>query len=301
MNWWNNTTKNQLIKKSSFWLLAILMMALSACEEQGPDIRLQPPLADPDLKDTTYRASSDTVKQSKNILIEDFTAVRCNNCPKAANIIADLQQQYGKNVIALGIHCNKDFSRPYKESKANYRLEKGQAIYEWFGNPPQPAGMIDRYKFSGENEAILAYQKWKSKAPDRLNAETKVNIYMDQLLDKNNRELKVGVEVRFLQEIKNQFYLSLMVTEDDIIDYQLMPNKSEPKADYEHDHVVRKIVTPSKGLSIFNEPKARRVVYKEFSIKLEEDWKVDNLNVVSFVHTNRPENTVYQTQKIAVE
>jgi hypothetical protein len=284
--------------KFTFLGLGVLLILLGSCEEDGPDIRLKPPEGQSNLKDTTYRANSDTPAQAKKLLVEDFTAVRCNNCPKAGEVIKSLKSTYGDTVIALGIHCNRNFSRPYEESDENYRLDKGQAIYEWFGKPRQPSGMLDRYQFSGQSSYILSYQRWESLASKRMGGSAKTNIYLDRNFSQKAREVKVTVRVRFQEALDQTVYLSLMVTENNIVDIQLGPDKKLPQ--YEHNHVVRYIQTPAKGLNLIQKPDKRQVVVKEFVMPIESDWKVNNLNIVAFTHLKNPKGPVLQAQKIAV-
>lgn len=289
-----------IVSINSFCRLSLLMipLMLMACEEEGPDIRLDPPDDQQGLRDTTFQADADTAIQPKRLLVEDFTAVRCNNCPKATNVIKSLKKEYGDSVIALGIHCNLNFSRPYEESKENYRLKKGQAIYEWFEKPSQPAGMLDRHKFKGQDDVVLDYQSWESFAPKRLKEETEVNLYLGKNLSKDKKEVKVTVRSRFLKDLNEPVYLSLVVTEDNIQDVQLGPDKKRP--DYVHNYVVRYIQTPSKGLKIAELPTKKQVVIKEFVIPLADKWKLEDLNIVAFTHQKEPKGPVLQAQKVPV-
>ncbi len=275
----------------------VLILGLASCEEEGPNIQLEPPLTG-NLKDTSYYADSDTNRQTKNILIEDFTGVRCNNCPKATEKIKALQKEYGDRVVALGIHCNLNFSRPYPGSKENYRIKKGQSLYEMFDKPAQPAGMIDRYQFSGEDGPILDYQKWKGKAPARLNQQTKANIYLIKKLEKEKNQVTAGVKVFLNENVDHPLNLTLAVTQDSIVDKQATPQGK--KSDYVLNHLLRKIVTPYKGTKIFDNPEKRQVIYKEFRFSIEEKWDLNNLNLVAFVHKSQPKLTVLQTQKIPI-
>ena len=278
--------------------VGFLLILLGSCEEDGPDIRLKPPEGQSDLKDTTYRVNSDTPAQTKKMLVEDFTAVRCNNCPKAAEVIKSLKKTYGDSVVALGIHCNRNFSRPYEESDENYRLDKGQAIYEWFGTPRQPSGLLDRYKFSGQSDYVLSYQRWESLASKRLGGSAKTNIYLDRNLSQKAGEVKVTVRVRFQEALNQTVFLSLMITEDNIVDIQLGPDKKLPE--YQHDHVVRHIQTPAKGLNLIESPESQQVVVKEFVMPIENKWKLEDLNIVAFTHLKDEKGPVLQAQKIAV-
>lgn len=284
--------------KLSFFGVGLFLILFLGCKEDGPDIRLKPPEGQSNLKDTTYRANSDTPAQTKKLLVEDFTAVRCNNCPKAAKVIKSLKSTYDDTVIALGIHCNRNFSRPYKKSDENYRLDKGQAIYEWFGKPRQPSGMLDRYKFPGQSSYILSYQRWESLASKRIGGSAKTNIYLKRNFSQKAGEVKVTVRIRFQEALEQTVYLSLMITENNIVDVQLGPDEKLPQ--YDHDHVVRYIQTPAKGLNIVENPDKRQVVVKEFVMPIESDWKVKDLNIVAFTHLKNSKGPVLQAQKIAV-
>lgn len=287
-----------LVKSGLRLLLILSALLVVSCEEEGPDIRLTPPDGQQGLVDTTFMASSDTPAQTKRLLVEDFTAVRCNNCPKAANVIKSLKAEYGDTVIALGIHCNRDFSRPYEASDEDYRLEKGQAIYEWFDRPPQPSGMLDRHNFPGKSEVVLDYQSWESLAPKRLNQQPKANIYLKKNLSRKEQEVKVTVRTRFQASLTNTAYLSLMITEDKIEDVQLGPDQKRP--DYEHNHVVRHIQTPAQGLTLVETPREKQVVAKGFVMPLKDNWKLPDLNIVAFVHVKDSQGPVLQTRKISV-
>lgn len=279
-------------------VLLLSLGLLNACEEDGPDIRLEPPEGQAGLTDTTFTASLDSPAQTKRLLVEDFTAVRCNNCPKATDVIKSLKGEYGDSVVALGIHCNRNFSRPYDKSKENYRLDKGQRIYEWFGSPRQPSGMLDRYDFPSRDEVVLDYQSWESLAPQRLSKPPKVNLYLQKNLSRKEQEVKITVHTHFLEQLSQTAYLSLMITEDNIVDIQLGPDKKLPN--YEHNHVVRHIQTPAQGLTLAENPEKRQEVIKSFVIGLKDEWKLPDLNVVAFVHQKNPRGPVLQVQKASV-
>ncbi len=56
--------------------------------------------------DTLELTASDTVNfDGKRVtLLEDYTGVKCNNCPAAAEIAQHLQEQYGSHLVVLGVH-----------------------------------------------------------------------------------------------------------------------------------------------------------------------------------------------------
>ena len=45
------------------------------------------------------------IESKRNVLIEDFTGQMCTNCPDGHRTITSLKEQYGSQVIAVGIHA----------------------------------------------------------------------------------------------------------------------------------------------------------------------------------------------------
>ena len=77
--------------KKIFMVIAGIAAMLSACDNVDSNDRLiyVPPAA-----------------VGRCVLIEDFTGQKCLNCPRAAEVIEQLQKQYGADtVIAVAIHA----------------------------------------------------------------------------------------------------------------------------------------------------------------------------------------------------
>jgi len=276
------------------WFAGISIM-LGACEEEPPPVNLNP---DTGLTDTSYMGEGNATPQEKKVLIEDFTGVRCNNCPDATDQAEAIKADNPDRIIILAIHCNDAFSEPYPESKEDYKTEKGTQLYDLFGQPSQPAGAIDRSNFDNQDDVILSYPEWPNFADQRLNIQTPVNLELNSELEGN--EVSVLAKTRFLSNLAGNFYLTIAVTEDKIQDVQLMPS-GEKKKDYEHNHILRKIITPFDGTLLYEAPEANRVVEKEFKAQLEDDWVKDSMNVVGFVHSKLDSTTVHQTNKVKLK
>lgn len=273
------------------WLAGIAII-LGACEEEPPPVNLSP---DTGLTDTSYMGEGNVTPQEKKVLIEDFTGVRCNNCPDATDQAEAIKADNPGQVVILAIHCNDRFSEPFQDSKEDYKTEKGTQLYDFFGQPSQPAGAIDRKNFENQDDVVLSYPEWPNFANQRLKVETPVNLELTSNLD--GGEVRVLAKTRFLRNLTGKIYLTLALTEDNIKDVQLLPS-GEKKKDYEHNHVLRKIITPFDGTLLHEAPEANRVVEQEFKAQLENDWVKDSMHVVGFVHSKSDSTTVHQTNKV---
>ncbi|MFN6226655.1 MAG: hypothetical protein ACK4ZC_08005, partial [Bacteroidota bacterium] len=77
------------MKRPSILLGLLLMLAVS-CREIGPAVDLGLNI----LRVDTVYTESPPAKQPITALIEEFTGVRCVNCPRAHRLIETLQGQY---------------------------------------------------------------------------------------------------------------------------------------------------------------------------------------------------------------
>ena len=81
------------IKKSILGIAAVasvLAFGFTACDEV----------------DENERFVEMPARESKrNVLVEEFTGQQCTNCPDAHKALATLSEQYGSNLIVVGIHA----------------------------------------------------------------------------------------------------------------------------------------------------------------------------------------------------
>lgn len=84
------------------------------------------------------------VEVAKRVLIEDFTGQRCINCPKASEVIENLQKEYGAdNVIAVAIHSGP-YSKDFMGNPLSLWTETGDYYFEPWYTGSQPVGVFDR-------------------------------------------------------------------------------------------------------------------------------------------------------------
>lgn len=283
-------------------IISVFILFILGCEEEPPFIDLQGEEVDTSLIDTTYVSSTDTTPETKNILIEDYTGVQCPNCPTAAKIAEEIADENPGRVVILAIHANDLFGEPFPESKEDYRIEEGQELYDFFGQKPQPAGDVDRFLFPNEDEVMVIYNKWKQYANQRLNASTPVNLELTKSFDSTSSDLVIKVKLHYTEEVNERQFISICLTQSNIIDYQI--NETEKIPDYEHDHVLRHFITPAKGYKLADDVEKNRIFIKEFRIKLDDIrgdlWVYEDMGITAFAHTMVDNFTVYQTKEIRV-
>src|SRR5690606_24123114 len=101
-------------------------------------------------------------------LLEDLTGHRCNNCPRAARLAADLKNLYGDQLILVGVHTG-GFAAPLPPLgdgfyDTDFRTPAGTAYSNAFQVMFYPAGMVNRRSYSGS--PVLAENSWGSAVAD---------------------------------------------------------------------------------------------------------------------------------------
>lgn len=280
-------------------LLTIVLATLlvQACKEVGPavDIDGTSSLAG----DTTYLESSVATPQDKIVLIEEFTGVRCVNCPRAHNTIKQIQTAHPGRVLAVGIHTGI-FAQPYA-GRPDFQIPEGTAIEQALdGAQGYPSGAVDRTFFTGESRIIIGDNKWSNYVNDQLALPTPVNLNLAKAYNPVTRKLDLAVTMRFTAAVSNYLYLSAYLIEDNIIDHQLTPTGVDTA--YSHTHVLRKLLTPLSGQQI-NAPSFTpgRVVVQRYSLTVDPNFNVSNLKIIAFVHNNGTDKSVMQAAYSIVE
>lgn len=239
------------------------------------------------------------LKSDKIILLEDYTGVKCVNCPKAAEIAHDLQTKFPKNLIVLGVHAGS-LAMPFTNSE-DFRTEAGNAWWDFFGFASNPIGTINRTK----KGSTYGYSKegWATAISDILTSEealpVKVKI-QPIIYDTATREIEVKVKSTFLTEMEGDFYLFACIMEDSIVGKQLV--EGGVNNDYIHRHVLRKAINGSWGEQIF-----KGITEDDFEISTELTATLDdNFNdkqcyVISYVYDRNDYHILQAAQRKIIQ
>lgn len=247
-----------------------LLLLLSACSHIADDERL------------VYVKPAPV---SRQVLIEDFTGQRCNNCPKASAEIASLQAQYGDEVVvAVGIH-----SGPLAfKTNARYvglKTDTGDEYYDHWNIESLPIGMVDR-------QGLSDYTSWSAKVHTELQQTAPVSIMGDASLSDSTIAIHttlMGIE----GDVSGQ--LQLWLTEDSITTFQLMPDGTRDD-NYLHRHVFRAAVNGIWGEAVsVKEGEAQTFSH---SIVPDKTWQTSHMAVVAFVYN---ETGVLQVKTIKLK
>ncbi|GIV34680.1 MAG: hypothetical protein KatS3mg031_2215 [Chitinophagales bacterium] len=278
------------------WLpcAAFLVCCLQACEEVPPAIDL----LGSTLADTTYISSSVETPQQKNVLMEEFTGVKCVNCPVGHDLIASLKNQYGSRLITVSAHSNF-LASPY-EGDPDLRNEDAEALEKLLGPLiAKPSAAIDRTLFAGESSLLVLTPKWASFVAQQMNQTTPVNLKIETTYLPSDRKLTITIILHYTKEETAPNKLMVMLIENNIVTQQLDHSGIIP--DYVQNNVLRKILTSVNSLSITPEKLPGRVIVLSFGpLSVPDSWKATDLMVVAFVHREGASQQVLQVAQKSI-
>ncbi len=304
--------------------LALLVSILSiftllpACEEVPPAIDLTEPEEEPEdthtitidtsdaffLKvDSVFESAEIDPVQEQIVLIEEFTGVRCVNCPKGHDIAADLIEQNDGRVLAMALHAGF-LTTPYPESTQEFAISEAQAIHDYTGTLAVPSASINRTVFDGEQQpSILNVNAWGGKVAQALTTTPPVNLYVYKEYNPETRQLSVWVQLRYTQTVLEPNYITVAISEGGIIDPQLVPDGASSKVElaYEHNHVMRDLLTSNTGDLVDTATNVRTVYIQSFSKTLPTDWDAQHCEVIAYVHYAGEDKSILQAGSVYVE
>lgn len=249
------------------YLLIVLVFSLAACEENAPDI---PPLGPQEVGE-------------RRILIEEFTGVRCPNCPDGSAEIENLVALYGDALVPISIHSSGNFAIPLPDSKYDFRTETGDQLLDFLGQPRgYPAAVVNRTLPEGEPSLQQGQAAWAGLIERAVAEEPIVAINLSIDFDEAVRELSVTARVVPSQTIDESLRLSVMLVEDHVVDPQITQDGIIDE--YDHRHVFRAMLTNTEGNPLGDSFSAGKTVPFDESFSLPDAWVAANCEVVAFVH-----------------
>jgi hypothetical protein len=250
----------------------LLLAFGAACTEIGPTIV---PLED---------SGTPSAPIVQRVFVEEFSGVRCVNCPAGSAEIAQLEARYPGRLVVTSIHAGF-FSNPYAENRYDFRTPEGNNLLNLLGQPlGYPSAVINRRKFEGEADLQLSRAQWAGFIAEELGKTPQLDLQMVVNYDSSRRELRADVDVlRLVPGLNTEgLRLSVFMTESNIADVQLGPDGKNPE--YPHQHVLRRALTPYDGSPIGEDLNSRSPVRRSYTLLLPSNWNASNCRIIAVAH-----------------
>ena len=233
-----------------------------------------------------------TSPQDRIALMEDFVAIHCGYCP-AGRIFSDsLQAAHPDKFVVVGVHSG-GLADP-SAGEPDFRTVWGPELRSFFNVNAQPRGVINRHAVNGVYG--LSRTGWASAVNNILAQPSPVNIGMASAFDAESHLLTVNVELYYTGDSPGgNDYVTVLLQEDHIIGYQ-QDWDFGPWADYDHENVLRAIITPTWGDEV-STTTTGSFVERTYTFTVPEQWNIDNCTVVAFIGEYQGE--VYQAKEVS--
>lgn len=197
-----------------------------------------------------------TSPQTKVAVLEEFTGINCQYCPDGHKIANQIKAANAPGkVILINIHTG-GFANP-SAGQPDYRTAEGAAIVAMpgMGLTGYPQGSVNRAILTG---TVMAQNRgsWSSSVGSVLTQTSFVNVACQATLDVNTRVITVDAQAYYTANSPTaNNYLTIALLEDNVVGPQVAgatwnPAQTNPDGSYNHQHMLRKILTPTFGNTI---------------------------------------------------
>ena len=210
------------------------------------------------------------------VLLEDFTGQRCINCPKATDIIAQLEEEYGDSAfIAVGIHGGP-LGFHGNANVTGLATDTGDEYYDHWHLEYQPVGLINR-------PGAVNYTDWPAIVKEELAKPAPLTIKAEATMDNDGHMIDINLTMTGTDG-NTTGKLQIWLLEDRIEAMQLMPDGTA-NSKYLHNHVLRTAVNGTWGEDFSIKEGETKVVNK--SLKRDLSWDYNTLSIVAFVYNDQ--------------
>lgn len=286
----NNNMGKKLLNTTAFLTGTFcIALSLTSCKEKGVVISMTE--CGVGVSDSIYVAPVET-PQPRVVLIEEFTGVSCPPCPNGHKVVKSIVEDKGSSVAVVGIQTF-GFIQAYPViergdtiTKHDNRTEAGTSLStNIYGKLSQtPVAGIDRILYNGN--MYMDKSLWVNQVNSRLSEAPKANVTVTSNYNSTTHIALIKVRVAYTSSVSLSQLLTVALTEDKVVDAQ--EDGLTVIEDYDHEHVLRDILTAPTGSPILCEnavKEAGRVYECTFRYDLtgKSLWNLDNCKIVAYV------------------
>ena len=269
------------MKKSAIIIASLaVIFAMASCDKLKEPYIIESNVTP---SDTIPLVASDTANFDGKIvvLLEDYTGVKCNNCPEAGALALQLQEQNEGHLVVLGVHPKSALQNP-AGGFPDFRTDDGNEWNNYFNIAAYPNGLVNR------TGGVLGSAQWTSAVNNIIGNDAPVRLIVKTEFDDATRELKVSIHSKFLINVaSNDVRLTTCMMEDRIVGKQVTPNGVDEN--YVHRHVFRGTAdnqTWGRVLSSAESISEGSNFITNMKFTLSDDYNTDEITICIFTITD---------------
>ena len=224
---------------------------------------------------------SDAVKR---VLVEDFTAHQCGNCPAAAVIGEDMAANYEGKISVMAIHAGNLAITDDDYFDTDWTTEEGDIFWDQLDFQANPVGRINRNAGLGGS---FPHTLWEARVEEEIAESVSVGLQYDYEWVPDNRHLNLHLHGTFYENVTGPVRVAWLILESHLFDYQL-DYSADPAvvSDYEFNHALRGSVHGAMGVgfgSATEGASAGETAYLSNTFEWNEAWVIENATVLAVV------------------
>ncbi|MDA0729628.1 MAG: Omp28-related outer membrane protein [Bacteroidetes bacterium] len=271
--------------------LAGAVIGMGSCDKlENPVIDILPPC-----DATTPPEFSVLTSDIQRVLVEDFTAHQCGNCPPAAVKASELAAAHPGQVIPLAIHAG-ELASTNNEYPTDWTCPEGDVFWDDLEFQVNPVGRVNRLE---TETSILLLDQWEAKVDALLGVSPVAGLQMVIDHDASSGNTGIHVHTTWFADHEGVVRLSLLVSESHLLGPQLWyGNSPEYVEEYEFEHMLRGSVTGAKGLVVAESPLAGETQQECYAFAWNNAWDAAHCDLLAVLTSDN--GSVIQVLSMAV-
>jgi len=271
-------------------LLIITVAGFISCDKVDDPYEHLPQIGDCriDSNDLVF-ASNDTTNIIRKLLVEEYTGIKCGNCPDMARALKTvLEQEEDVILVAIQAACS-NLSETDSKHPIDLRGDESNIYCKEISNGDVIPYSLVNYK-SDQGKAATA--EVDEAISDLLNDNAWSSPIFKLAINTSYypecRLLSIENKAEALVDYDGKFGVITYLVENDIIapqtDYKYREDPDRLKKDYEHDHTLRKAIPSAWGVELAASASTGERFSNFSQYEVPEAYLIQNCEIVSFVY-----------------
>ena len=227
---------------------------------------------------------------NKNIIYEEFTGVRCPNCPSGHSTMAQILAANPGRAFVVAYHpYNSSYTLPYA-GDPDFRRHYADSLYmtPWCGTSRyMPSAFVNRRMWV-PNERLTERTNWVTYGNTIKAQPSPLNVGMATSYNNVTNTLTVIVDVYYTSNVTGTHNLMVTLSENDLVAQQ-----SGGSTNYIHKHTFRESFVGQWGDFLSENAQAGTFFRQQFTFNNSTtNYVMDNCELMAFVVSNASDEVI---------
>ena len=216
----------------------------------------------------------------QHVLLEDFTAHQCGNCPPAGALAEQISQASDGRVHLLAVHAGSLAAVSDAPFDTDWTNPEANIYWQQLAFQVNPIGRVNR---RGGPAEIASPNNWTALVNNELALTPSAHLQGVVIPDPTvNDDVHIHAHVTFANALSGEIRLALLVSESHLMAAQLN-YQSDPEVieDFEHNHMLRGSLSGADGLVIATDPSAGSTIQLNYTLIWEPEWAMENSHILA--------------------